>query len=138
MTQELERLKAGLADRYRIERELGRGGMAVVYLATDLRHDRAVALKVVRPEVSSMVGTDRFLREIRITARLTHPHILPLLDSGEANGFLYYVMPYIAGESLRNRLDREKRCPWVTRSRSPLKWPMLWTTLTATRWCIGT
>ncbi|HTG84472.1 MAG TPA: serine/threonine-protein kinase, partial [Gemmatimonadales bacterium] len=108
---ELERLKAALADRYRLERELGAGGMATVYLATDLKHDRLVAVKVLKPEIASIVGTDRFLQEIRITARLTHPHILPLLDSGTADGFLYYVAPYIEGESLRARLDREKQFP---------------------------
>ena len=111
MTNELERLRAALADRYRLERELGRGGMATVYLANDLRHDRPVALKVLKPELAAAVGADRFLREIRITARLTHPHVLPLLDSGEADGFLYYVMPYVEGESLRDRLNREKQLP---------------------------
>jgi serine/threonine-protein kinase len=111
VTNELERLRAALADRYRLERELGRGGMATVYLANDLRHDRPVALKVLKPELAAAVGADRFLREIRITARLTHPHVLPLLDSGEADGFLYYVMPYVEGESLRDRLNREKQLP---------------------------
>ena len=107
----LPRLKTALADRYRLERELGAGGMATVYLATDLKHDRLVAVKVLKPEIASIVGSDRFLQEIRITARLTHPHILPLLDSGTADGFLYYVAPYIEGESLRARLDREKQFP---------------------------
>jgi serine/threonine-protein kinase len=107
----LERLQSALADRYTIERELGRGGMAVVYLAHDLRHDRSVALKVLRPELAVTLGAERFLREIRIAAGLTHPHILPLLDSGEADGFLYYVMPYVAGESLRDRLEREGQLP---------------------------
>ncbi|HSE67602.1 MAG TPA: serine/threonine-protein kinase, partial [Gemmatimonadales bacterium] len=102
-----ERLSAALGDRYRLERELGAGGMATVYLATDLKHDRLVAVKVLKPEISSLIGGDRFLREIRITARLTHPHILPLLDSGDAAGLLYYVAPYIEGESLRDRLNRE-------------------------------
>ena len=109
VAKELDRLKAALADRYRLERELGAGGMAVVYLATDLKHDRLVAVKVLKPEITSLIGTDRFLREIRITARLTHPHILPLLDSGGADGFLYYVTPYIEGESLRERLQRENQ-----------------------------
>ena len=109
MTEPLERLTSALADRYRIDRELGRGGMATVYLAEDLKHERKVAVKVLRPELAAALGAERFLREIKITARLTHPHILPLLDSGEANGFLYYVMPYVAGESLRERLDREKQ-----------------------------
>jgi serine/threonine protein kinase len=106
-----DRLKTALADRYAIERELGSGGMATVYLARDLKHGRQVALKVLKPELAHAVGADRFLREIRITAGLNHPHILPLLDSGEADGFLYFVMPYVAGESLRARLDREGVLP---------------------------
>jgi len=104
-------LANALSDRYRLDRELGQGGMATVYLAHDLKHDRDVALKVVRSELSAVLGPDRFLREIRIAAGLTHPHILPLYDSGEAGGTLYYVMPYIEGESLRDRLDREKQLP---------------------------
>ncbi len=103
------RLKAALADRYRIERELGSGGMATVYLAHDLKHDREVAVKVLRPELSAVLGAERFLREIRIAAKLSHPHILALYDSGEAEGFVYYVMPHVAGESLRSKLDREKQ-----------------------------
>ncbi len=103
------RLQAALADRYTIERELGRGGMAIVFLATDLRHGRVVALKALRPELAATLGTDRFLREIRLAAGLAHPHILPLHDSGDAAGCLYYVMPYVAGESLRDRLEREPR-----------------------------
>jgi len=103
------RLQAALADRYTIERELGRGGMAIVYLAKDLRHDRVVALKALRSELAATLGTDRFLREIRLAAGLAHPHILPLHDSGDAGGVLYYVMPYVAGESLRDRLEREPR-----------------------------
>lgn len=105
------RLAAALADRYRIERELGRGGMATVYLAEDLKHHRKVAIKVLRPELAAALGSDRFVREIETTAALHHPHILPLYDSGEAGGFLYYVMPYIEGESLRDRLNREKQLP---------------------------
>ncbi|MDT8340780.1 MAG: protein kinase [Longimicrobiales bacterium] len=105
------RLAAALADRYRIERELGAGGMATVYLADDLKHDRKVAVKVLRPELAAMVGAERFLAEIRTTANLQHPHILPLFDSGEADGFLYYVMPFISGETLRDRLTREKQLP---------------------------
>src|SRR5512134_1477311 len=105
------RLNAALAGRYTLERELGRGGMATVWLAQDLKHDRPVALKVLRPELAAALGPERFLREVRITARLNHPHILPLLDSGDADGFLYYVMPYVAGESLRDRLEREKQLP---------------------------
>ncbi len=104
-------LVTALADRYDLERELGSGGMAVVYLATDRKHDRRVALKVLRPELAASLGADRFLREIQIAARLTHPHILPLYDSGEACGFLYYVMPYVEGETLRARLEREGRPP---------------------------
>ena len=104
-------LATALADRYRIERELGRGGMATVYLADDLKHRRKVALKVMRPELAAAIGPDRFLREIEIAARLSHPHILPLFDSGAAAGQLYYVMPYVVGESLRARLDRERQLP---------------------------
>jgi serine/threonine-protein kinase len=111
MADQLERLKAALSDRYRIERELGSGGMATVYLAQDLKHERQVAVKVLRPELAASLGADRFLREIKITANLNHPHILPLLDSGEADSFLYYVMPYVEGESLRDRLNREKQLP---------------------------
>jgi eukaryotic-like serine/threonine-protein kinase len=111
VTEILERLKAALADRYTLQRELGRGGMATVYLAEDLKHHRPVALKVLRPELAAVLGPDRFLREIELSARLTHPHILPLHDSGNAAGFLYYVMPYVEGESLRDRLNREKQLP---------------------------
>jgi eukaryotic-like serine/threonine-protein kinase len=113
-----ERLAASLADRYEIERRpdgsltlLGEGGTATVYLAHDLRHDRPVALKVIHPELAASVGSERFLREIRFIARLSHPHILPLFDSGDADGMLYYVMPYVAGESLRQRLEHEGRLP---------------------------
>ena len=100
-----------LAERYRLTRELGRGGMATVYLVHDLKHDRPVALKVLHRELAATLGPDRFLREIRIAARLRHPHIVPLYDSGEADGLLYYVMPYIEGESLRDRLRREPQLP---------------------------
>jgi serine/threonine-protein kinase len=106
-----DRLAAALADRYRIERELGRGGMATVYLADDLKHGRRVAIKVLRPELAMALGAERFLREIAMTASLRHPHILPLYDSGEAAGFLYYVMPLVEGESLRDRLTRQKQLP---------------------------
>ena len=102
-----EQLTKALEDRYKITREIGRGGMATVYLAEDFRHGRDVAVKVLHPELSSALGADRFLREIRLAARLNHPHILPLFDSGESGGFLYYVMPFIDGESLRERLNRE-------------------------------
>ena len=107
----LERLNAALAGRYAIERELGSGGMATVYLADDMKHHRKVAVKVLRPELASAIGPDRFLREIEIVAKLNHPHILALYDSGEADGFLFYVMPYVKGESLRQRLHREKLLP---------------------------
>jgi eukaryotic-like serine/threonine-protein kinase len=103
----IERLTAALADRYRIERELGQGGMATVYLARDLKHDRLVAVKVLKPELAAVLGAERFVQEIKTTAALQHPHILPLFDSGEADGFLYYVMPFIDGETLRSKLDRE-------------------------------
>ena len=111
MTSPLQRLEAGLAGRYTIERELGQGGMAVVFLARDLRHDRKVALKVLRPEISAEIGADRFLREIKLAAGLTHPHILPVYDSGEADGLLFYVMPNMEGRSVRERLDRERQLP---------------------------
>ena len=104
-------LESALISRYRLDRELGRGGMATVYLATDLRHDRRVALKVLHPELSSALGPDRFLREIKLVARLNHPHIVPLFDSGEAGGHLYYVMPVVEGETLRDRLLREGQIP---------------------------
>jgi serine/threonine-protein kinase len=106
-----EQLLTALSSTYRIERELGRGGMATVYLARDLKHDRSVAVKVLRPELAAILGGERFLHEIRLTAQLQHPHILSLLDSGEAGGFLYYVMPYVEGESLRSRLSREHQLP---------------------------
>jgi serine/threonine-protein kinase len=106
-----ERLASALADRYRIERELGRGGMSTVFLAEDLKHHRRVAIKVLDPEVAAAIGPERFLREIETVARLTHPHILPVHDSGVAEGFLFYVMPYVDGESLRDRLTREKQLP---------------------------
>ena len=109
MTDALDRLTAALAGRYRIERVLGAGGMATVYLAEDLRHNRRVALKVMRSELTGALGSERFLREIETTAQLRHPNILPLLDSGEAGGVLYYVMPYVEGESLRASLGREKQ-----------------------------
>jgi len=102
-----DRLAAALADRYRIERELGQGGMATVYLAEDLKHHRQVAIKVLKPELAAVLGADRFVQEITTTAQLQHPHILPLFDSGTADGFLYYVMPYVEGESLRDKLNRE-------------------------------
>jgi tRNA A-37 threonylcarbamoyl transferase component Bud32/TolB-like protein len=111
MADEMDRLQNALAERYAIERELGRGGMATVYLARDLKHERRVALKVFRPELAVVLGPERFLREVKVTAQLHHPHILPLYDSGVADGLLYYVMPYVEGESLRDRLAREKQLP---------------------------
>ena len=111
MTDIRSRLAATLADRYRVDRELGAGGMATVYLAHDVRHGRDVAIKVLHPDLGAALGGERFLSEIRTTARLQHPHILPLLDSGEADGLLYYVMPYVTGETLRDRLTRERQLP---------------------------
>jgi serine/threonine-protein kinase len=105
----VDRLAAALADRYSIERELGEGGMATVYLAEDLKHDRQVAIKVLKPELAAVLGAERFVAEIKTTAALQHPNILPLFDSGTADGLLFYVMPYVEGESLRDRLDREKQ-----------------------------
>jgi serine/threonine protein kinase/Tfp pilus assembly protein PilF len=107
----IERLRSALGDSYAIDRELGKGGMATVYLAQDSKHDRVVALKVLHPDLAASLGPERFLREIKLAARLNHPHILPLYDSGESQGFLYYVMPYVEGESLRERLEREKQLP---------------------------
>src|SRR6266581_8265197 len=103
------RLTTALAGRYAIERELGAGGMATVYLARDLKHDRDVALKVLRPELAAVLGAERFLQEIRISARLDHPHILTLIDSAESDGFVWYVLPYVRGESLREKLTREQQ-----------------------------
>ena len=110
-TGELDRLRTALADHYVVEREIGRGGMARVYLALDRQHRRQVAVKLLAPEVATLLGPERFLREIRIEASLQHPHILPLYDSGSAQGLLYYVMPYVEGESLRQRIRRETQLP---------------------------
>ena len=107
LNTQASRLNAALSDRYRIERELGAGGMATVYLAEDLRHDRKVAIKVLKPELAAVLGAERFVVEIKTTAALSHPHILPLFDSGTADGFLFYVMPYIKGETIREKLNRE-------------------------------
>src|SRR5947199_9216147 len=107
----LAQLQAALADRYAIERELGHGGMATVYLARDVKHDRPVAVKVLFPDLAASIGAERFLNEIRTTAGLSHPHILPLHDSGDAGGLLYYVMPFVDGESLRQRMRREGKLP---------------------------
>ncbi len=132
------RLSPALAGRYTLDRELGEGGMAIVYLAHDLRHDRQVALKVLRPEISAEIGAERFLREIKMAAGLTHPHILPVFDSGEADGLLFYVMPNMEGRSLRERLDAERQLPLETRCRSRARSPRRSTTRTATTWCTGT
>src|SRR3954454_2842923 len=106
-----DQLNSALTGRYTIERELGEGGMATVYLAHDIKHRRKVALKVLKPELGAVLGVERFLSEIQVTANLQHPNLLPLFDSGEADGLLFYVMPYVEGESLRARLDREKQLP---------------------------
>ena len=107
MSSQIDRLNTALAGRYRIERELGEGGMATVYLCDDVKHDRKVALKLLKPELAAVLGAERFVQEIKTTAALQHPHILPLFDSGAADGFLFYVMPYIKGETLRDKLNRE-------------------------------
>jgi serine/threonine-protein kinase len=109
MTSITEALKVALGDRYVIQEEVGAGGMATVYVAHDVKHDRKVALKVLRPELAAVIGAERFLNEIKVTANLQHPHILPLHDSGEAESFLYYVMPFVEGDTLRDKLDREKQ-----------------------------
>src|SRR3954469_17181052 len=111
MSDEVARVTSAVADRYQIDREIGRGGMATVYLARDLRHNRNVALKVLDPELGAVLGAERFLSEIRVTANLQHPNLLPLFDSGDAGGLLFYVMPYVEGESLRHRINREKQLP---------------------------
>ena len=110
-TVEVAKVRTALADRYRIERVLGEGGMATVYLAEDLKHRRKVAVKVMRPELAATLGASRFLREIEIATQLSHPHILPVYDSGDAGGVLYYVMPHVAGESLRERIQRDGQLP---------------------------
>src|SRR5690349_18526046 len=111
MAEPVAQLSDALAGRYDIEREIGAGGMATVYLARDVRHERRVALKVLRPELGAVLGVERFLAEIKVTANLQHPNLLPLFDSGEAHGLLFYVMPFVEGESLRRRIDREKQLP---------------------------
>jgi eukaryotic-like serine/threonine-protein kinase len=109
LSELFDRLRDALAEQYALERELGRGGMATVFLAGDLKHGRKVAIKVLHPEIAAAIGPERFQREIEIAARLQHPHILPLYDSGAAGEYLYYVMPFVEGESLRDRLNREKQ-----------------------------
>ena len=104
-------LTSALADRYRIDREIGQGGMATVYLARDVKHERDVAIKVLKPELGAVLGVERFLSEIEVTANLQHPHLLPLFDSGEADGLLFYVMPFVEGETLRARLEAEPQLP---------------------------
>ena len=111
MTAQTDRLNAALGRSYRLERELGQGGMATVYLAEDVKHRRKVALKVLRPELAAVIGAERFLKEIETTANLQHPHILPLHDSGAVDGTAFYVMPFVEGETLRDRLEREKQLP---------------------------
>ncbi|HEX9582612.1 MAG TPA: serine/threonine-protein kinase [Gemmatimonadales bacterium] len=111
MPSHIDRLNAAFAGKYQVDREVGSGGMATVYLARDVKHDRKVAIKILKPELSAALGPDRFPREIRIVAQLQHPHILPLHDSGETEGFLYYVMPFVDGESLRTKLDRDGQLP---------------------------
>jgi len=121
MPTQLERLAGALADRYRVEGELGQGGMATVYLAEDLRHRRKVAFKVLKPELAAVLGAERFVQEITTTAALQHPHILPLFDSGTAEGFLYYVMPYILGETLRVQPRRGRSSPPAVAGRPPAR-----------------
>jgi serine/threonine-protein kinase len=115
---QLQQLTTALADRYRVLREIGRGGMATVYLADDPKHRRQVAIKVLEPALSAALGHDRFLREIELTASLTHPHILPLYDSGVADGLAYYVMPYVEGQTLRARMSDQGRLPLAEALRS--------------------
>ena len=138
MTDPQDRLATALAGRYRIERELGAGGMATVYLAQDLKHDRQVAIKVLRPDLAAALGPERFLREVKIAANLQHPHILPLHDSGEADGFLYYVMPFVDGISLRENWPARANSRSPMPSGSSATWPMRWPTPTARVWSTGT
>ncbi len=123
MNDLLRRVQTAVSSRYRIEREVGSGGMAVVFLAEDLRHRRRVALKVLRPDLASEIGPGRFLREIETVARLTHPHILPIHDSGEASGFLYYVMPYVEGSPFGGGSPARSSFLSTTRSGSPARSP---------------
>jgi serine/threonine protein kinase len=125
-----ERLTTALAERYRVVRELGAGGMATVYLAEDLRHDRRVALKVLRPELAAVIGAERFLTEIRTTANLQHPHILPLHDSGEAGGHVFYVMPFVEGRACASGSRARSSSPWRRRRGSRARWPTRSTTRT--------
>ncbi len=134
----VERLKAALADRYRIERELGAGGMATVYLAHDLKHDRDVAIKLLHPDLGAALGADRFLTEIRTTARLQHLHILPLLDSDGADGLLYYVMPHVTGRRSARGWNGSGNCRSRTRSGSRARWPTHWAPPTSSASSIAT
>ncbi len=118
----IDRLKSALADHYGIEREIGAGGMATVYLAHDLKHKRKVAVKVLRPELAAIIGAERFLKEIEVTANLQHPNILPLFDSGEADSFLYYVLPFIDGGTLRDKLNRVSSTCHALFGGSELRW----------------
>ena len=138
LSDPIQRLRGALADRYSIERQVGMGGMATVYLARDSKHDRQVALKVLRPELAAVLGTERFLSEIRVMAHLQHPHILPLHDSGQAAGLIYYVMPYVAGESLRDRLSREKQLAIEDALEITRVVASASTTRTGTTWCTAT
>ena len=130
--ESLERLKSALANRYTVERMIGAGGMADVYLTHDVRHNRKVAIKVMHRDLAELVGVERFLREIETTAKLQHPHILPLFDSGSVDGTVFYVMPYVEGESLRSRLKRKHSFRLPTLSASPPKLPLVSPTPTAT------
>ena len=138
MSDPVTRLNAALEGRYAIERELGEGGMATVYLADDLKHERKVALKVLKPELAAVVGAERFLAEIKTTANLTHPHILPLFDSGDADGFLFYVMPHIEGSHSGRRSTARSNSVWMTRWRSRRRWRAHSTTHTRTVWSTAT
>ena len=138
MADPITRLNAALEGRYSVERELGAGGMATVYLAEDSRHHRKVALKVLRPDLAATLGPERFLKEIEIAAGLTHPHILPLHDSGEADGFLFYVLPYIDGESLRDRIVREGELPSARPFGFSETWSTRWRTHTTKGWSTAT
>ncbi len=138
MSDPVARLNAALEGRYAIDRELGEGGMATVYLADDLKHERKVALKVLKPELAAVVGAERFLAEIKVTANLTHPHILPLFDSGEADNFLFYVMPHIEGNHSGSASTARNNSVWMTHWRSRRRSPTRSTTHTEKVWCIAT
>ncbi len=128
MTESQSALQVALSDRYRVERELGEGGMATVYLAHDLKHDRKVAIKVLKPELAAVLGAERFVKEIRTTAALQHPHILPLFDSGNAGDFLFYVMPFVAGSRCAASSIARRSSASTTRCASRAMWPTRWST----------